>query len=234
MKLARLLPALLVALAFVALAIGCKNTPPAQIVTPDAAPVIDAARTSQATVLGEVATVRDQLAAAVEASAGLPSEPAVRAAAAQVETSLAAVEAAVAAAPAADLEKIFAQFEAAIETLRAVIADRDAEIERLRDADARFWNRVLVGLGIACTLGAVASLFHASIPVVGVFLGPRIAAVLGACAATCFALAWLAAWTRDNPVKTGIIVAATLATAAGLAWGNRVQHRAALPSPLPV
>ena len=214
-------------LALLCLALGgCSNRPPAEIRIPDAAPVIEGARFTEATVLGEAADVRFQLAAAVTASLGLPSEPAVRAAAAQVETSLAAVEAAIAAHPAAEIEKLVADFHAAIEQLRAVIADRNAEIKTLRDADARFWNRILVGLGIASSLLAVgAGFFSASIPFIGPALGPRIGIMAGACAATCFTLAYLAAWTREHPVITACIVATTLAVGVGLAWANLVNHR---------
>lgn len=209
---------------------GCSSRREKQVEIPDAAPIIAGAKFAESTVMGEVADVRIRLTEAVEASKGLASEPAVRAAVAQVETSLAAVEAAIAASPAADLEKLVADFHLAIAELRKVIADRDAEIERLKDADARFWNRVLIGLGIACTLGAVASgFFAASIPGIGHLLGPRIGVLLGACAGTCYLLAYVAAWTRDHPVKTGIAVATLLAAAAGLAWANRVNHRQNIP-----
>lgn len=224
--------AILLLILFAALSLGgCRSRPPERIHIPDAAPIIAAARFTETTVMGEVADVRLQLAAAVKASAGLPSESAVIAAAAQVETSLAAVESALAASPAADIEKILAEFQTAVDQLRAVIAERDAEIQRLRSAEGRFWNRVLIGLAIACTLGAVASgFFSASIPVIGPYLGPRIGVLLGACAATCYTIAYVAAWTREHPVKTAVAVVALLSTAAGLAWANRVQHRAPLPS----
>lgn len=213
------------ALAALLLSGGCSTRRAEEVRIPDIQPVLDGVNFSEATVLGQVADVRVGLAAAVEASVGLPSEPAVRAAAANVEASLAKVEAAIAAHPAADVEKLVGELMGAIDQLREVIKDRDAEIERLQDANARFWNRMLVGLGITCSLFAVASLFHASIPVVGAFLGPRIALVAGACSATCFLLAYIAAWTRSNPVKTGVGVAVLLGAMVGMAWFNWVTDR---------
>lgn len=201
---------------------GCSTRTPEEVRIPDVQPVLNGVNFSETTVLGQVADVRLGLTAAVEASIGLPSEQAVRAAAAGVEASLAKVEAAIAAHPAADVEKLVAELLAAIDQLREILKDRDAEIAHLKDADARFWNRVFIGLGTLCTFGAVANLFLAAqVPI----FGPRIAGLLGALAATSFTLAYLAAWARDNPGKTAAIVVAFIATAAGLAWGNYVRHK---------
>lgn len=214
--------AVIAALAVALWSAGCSTRTPEEVVIPDVQPVLNGVNFSEATVLGQVADVRVGLTAAVEASIGLPSEPAVRAAAAGVEASLAKVEAAIAAHPAADVEKLVEELLAAIDQLREILKDRDAEIAQLKDADARFWNRVLIGLGIFCSLGAVANLYLAAqVPV----FGPRIAGLLGALAATSFTLAYLASWARENPAKAAAIVVALIATAVGLAWGNHVRHR---------
>ena len=209
--------ALLLALA------GCHQpTKPEDVRVPETASVIANAQFTESTVMGSLADVRDGLAGAVTASIGLPSESAVRAAASAVEGSLAKVEAAVAAHPFEEVKQVIQDLLKAIDEFKAIVVQRDAEIAHLKDADARFWNRVLVGLGIACALGAVANLFLAAqVPL----FGPRIAALLGACSVTSFLLAYLAAWARDNPVKTAVAVVSFIAVAAGLAIGNYISHK---------
>lgn len=212
-------------LAFAWFLTGCSNKSAGDVPIPDATATLDGVRFTEATVMGEVADVRLALRDAVDASKGLQSEPAVRAAAAEVEASLKTVEETLAAHPAADVEKLVDDFMRAIEQLREVIKQRDAEILRLKDAATIYWQRILIGIGIVCTLGGVASgFFAASIPVAGPYLGPRIGIMLGVAAGVCFALARLMKWAQDNPGWATGIAVAFICIAAGLAWANKVEH----------
>jgi hypothetical protein len=204
---------------------ACSTRKPVEVAIPDASEVIAGAKFTEATVLGEAADVRLQLKAAVEASVGTTAEPAVREAAAKVEASLAEVEAVIAANPAAKVEETFKKLYEAIAELRKVIASRDAEIQSLKDANARTWHWILYGGAVFCTLAAVASGFFASsIPVIGPYLGPRMGVLFGALAGALYVLGYLYDWTRAHPVYTGIGVALLLGGALGLAWANKVGH----------
>lgn len=208
---------------------GCSNKHVADIHIPDPAATLAGVHFTEATVMGEIADVRLALAAAVKASEGLSSEPAVRSAAAGVETSIAEIEATLKAHPAADVEKLIADFMKAIGQLKEVIKTRDAEILRLKDANAVFWNRILVGLGITLSLAAgtaaAVGFYAVTIPIIGPALGRHLAGLLGIAAGTCFLLAYLAAWTRAHPVWTAGIVVGVIGAGIGMAYVNIINHR---------
>jgi hypothetical protein len=206
---------------------GCnaKRTDPAFVYVPDATPVLAGVDFTHSTVMGGVTDVRLNLQNAVEASKGLPSEAAVREAARNVEEALTRAEEALKAHPPEEVKELIAALNTAIDQLREIIKQRDKEIQQLKDANARTWHWILYGGGVLFTVFAVTSgFFSSSIPVLGLYLGPRIGLLCGAIAGTLFVLGYLYDWTREHPVWTAAGVTLLLGGALGLAWANQVQH----------
>jgi hypothetical protein len=205
---------------------GCKTNRVEDVYIPDTGPVLEALNANEATVLGKIEGIADASDSIVKVTKGTAYEAPAAAAGATIQNAITDIRASIAANPAAKMEKVVKQLLDAIEQLKAIIVTLQRENQELRDANAKRWYWVLSGLGVACTLGAVASgFFSGSIPVIGPMLGPRIGVLLGSLAGTCFLLVYLFNWARNHPTHVAVIVVGLLGTAAGLAWHNHITDR---------
>lgn len=209
---------------------GCRHQTAKEVTIPDARPVLAALEVTEATVLGQSASIWDATQFIVTASLGTPQEAEVKEAAAKIETSLAEIETTLAEHPAAETEKLIKALLTAIKDLKKIILRIEAENAELRDRNASRWYWILYGGAALCTVGAPVVFFYGAS--LSPILGPRIAGMLAVAAVTLYAMGYAYQWVREHPFYTGLGFAA-LFVAVGLAWGNKVRHaedNSALPA----
>lgn len=205
---------------------GCTSKRVEDILIPDTQPVLNGIDAKEASTEKGIKELRSLSGKALLTSLGTPQEAKVKEITDKLNTTLDNLEATMKANPAREEKKLIEALTKAIEDLKEIIQERDAEILALKDANAKRWYWILSGLGVACTLGAVASGFFAtSIPIVGPMLGPRIGILLGALAGTCFLLVYLFNWAREHPAIAAALVVGLLCTAVGIAWANKYYDR---------
>lgn len=216
-------------LACLALA-GCSYKTAKEVTIPDARPVLAALEATEATVLGQSASIWDATKFIVTASLGTPQEAEIKEAAAKIEASLADIKTTLAENPSANAEKLIKALLTAIQDLKKIITRIEAENAELRDRNASLWYWLLYGGAALCTVGAPAVFFYGAS--LSPIFGPRIAGMLAVAAVTLYAMGYAYQWVREHPFYTGLGFAA-LFVAVGLAWGNKVRHaedNSALPA----
>jgi hypothetical protein len=205
---------------------GCFSGVNEEVAVPDSSGVVAGLKTSEEVTKSGLGELRSAARSVVSTSLGTPQETKAREIAARLVATTDKIEQVLKETPASESVALIAALNKCIVQLKALNRIKDAEIAKLKEANARKWYWILYGGGTFFAVVAGVTFFGgSSIPGIGPLLGPRIAWLSVLTSGTLYTLGYLYDLVQKHPGWAAAAVAVLLGSIFGLGWANHVDNK---------